>query len=183
MFSFITNPEVQLIVSNKSLPGKKKSAGDDLVSLKQVKFSERELEILKKLNKLDIKVEKSNENKSEKVSKKDKTSSFSLNEVKDLKRKLGNSCFLCDIIDNAELKLPENEFVERNPVLEKRIQRLKAQQEQVEYNSMTKNVDASRRHIPEETIAFQCKFYENLCNRDCQVTLILHTIKSELSST
>lgn len=168
--SFITNPEIQLTISNKSLPGKKKVVDGANSSSTQVKFSERELELLKKINKLETS-EKQNENKAKKSSKKDKTTTLSLQEVKDLKKQFGDSSFLCDIINSAELKLPENEFVARNPVLEKRIQRLKAQQEQVEYNSMTKNVDASRKHIPEETISYQCKFYRSLRNRASQVTL------------
>lgn len=166
MQSFIINPEVNLIVSNKSLP-KKKTAKNEKSShpssLPLVTFSQRELELLIKLN--DLKVGKSsgksstNEKKNEKQAKRDKTTSLTLQEVKELKADLGESEFLCDIIEQSELKLPENEILERNPVLEKRIQRLKAQQEQRVYNSMTKNVDSSRRYQPEETIAFQCKLH------------------------
>jgi hypothetical protein len=159
--SFITNPEIRLIISNKNIPRRKKSS--DGKSKKksepqQVKFSDRELELLLKLN--DLKVEEktsTNEVSKEKLSKNDKTTSLTLSEVKQLKEELDDSSYLCDFIELAELKLPQNDIVERNPVLEKRIQRLKAEQEQRVYNSMTKNVDSSRKHMPEETIAFQCK--------------------------
>lgn len=158
--SFIVNPEVRLIVSSKSLPNKKKSNGGiashESVAA-QVKFTERELELLRKVNELKLEKSTTKDSKKERTSKKDKTTSLTLNEVKAIKKELGDSSFLCDVIDKAELKLPENEIVERNPVLEKRIQRLKAQQEQRVYNSMTKNVDTSRKHIPDETISFQCK--------------------------
>lgn len=164
MKSFINNPEISLVVSNKSLPKKvssKNEKSSQPSSSPLVTFNHRELELLLKLN--DLKVKNSsgksstNEKKKEKQSKRDKTISLTIQEVKELKAGLEESEFLCDIIEDSELKLPENEIVERNPELEKRIQRLKAQQEQRVYNSMTKNVDSSRRFQPEETISFQCK--------------------------
>lgn len=161
--TFISNPEIQLVIGNRNLPrrakpsdGKSKRKSEAT----QVKFNDRELELLIKLNELNVeeKETSTNENRKVKLSKKDKTTSLSLSEVKQLKEELGDSSYLCDLIDIAELKLPENEIAERNPVLEKRIQRLKAEQEQRVYNSMTKNVDSSRKFMPEETISFQCKF-------------------------
>jgi len=150
-----------LIISKKFIPSNKKSK-DDKFSQKstpsQVQFSERELDLLKKVNELKIGKLSTKENKKEKQQvKRDKTSLLTLSEVKKLKEDLDDTSFLCDLIDEAELNLPENEIVERNPELEKRIQRLKARQEQTIYNSMTKNVDSSRKHIPEETISYQLK--------------------------
>lgn len=170
--SFIKNPEIGLILSNKSVPKKKKPSSDSTSqqgSL-QVQFSDREIELLKKVNDLEFHKGKTNDKK-ENVAKNSKTTSLTLKEVKDLKSALDDSNYLCDIVNGAELKLPENEIVERNPVLEKRIQRLKMQQEQRVYDSMTKNVDSSRKYQPEETISFQCKLRRNLCNRSL-VTLI-----------
>lgn len=161
--SFITNPEIQLVISKKSLPNKKKSndeTSSQSVVTKPVKFSDRELDLLRKVNELKVDETSTKEIKKDKTSKKDKTTSLSLSEVKQLKRDLDESTYLCDIIDGAELKLPQNEVVERNPVLEKRIQRLKAEQEQRVYNTMTKNVDSSRKFMPEDTISFQCKHCE-----------------------
>lgn len=158
--SFIVCPEIKLILSNKSLSGKLKSSNGKSSQRsvsEQVKFSARELELLQKLNKLEVKTS-TNENKGDKKLKKDKTTALTLSEVKGLKTELGNATYLCDVIDGADFRLPENEVVERNPVLEKRIQRLKREQEQRVYNSMTKNVDSSRKFEPEETISYQCKF-------------------------
>lgn len=164
MLGFIKTPEIQLVINSKSLPSKQK-ANDGAAShpavTKQVKFNEWELDLLKKVRELKIDEKTStttNENIAEKSSKKDKTTSLSLADVKRLKEELGEGSYLCDVIAGAQLILPENEIIARNPVLEKRIQRLKAEQEQRVYNTMTKNVDSSRRFMPEETIAFQSKF-------------------------
>jgi Endoplasmic reticulum-based factor for assembly of V-ATPase len=160
--SFIVNPEVQLLISSKSLPSKLKgstSKSSPRSVSKPVEFSERELELLIKLNETKVEKPQRNENKVEKASKKDKSKSYTLPEVKKLKEELGDATFLCDLIAGAELRLPENEVIERNPELEKRIQRLKAQQEQRVYDSMTKNVDSRRKYEPEETIAFQCELH------------------------
>ena len=162
--SFIINPEIKLVISNKNIPRNKKSKDDKCShksTLQQVKFSEREFDLLKNVN--DWKLEKlsTKENKKENHVRRDKTTSLTLVEVKQLKHDLGDTSFLCDII--AELQLPANEIVERNPVLEERIKRLKAQQENRVYNSMTKNVDSSRKFIPEETISYQCKLNIILC--------------------
>lgn len=157
--SFIVNPEIKLLISSKSTSRKPatKDASHKLTS-SQVKFSERELDLLKKVSELKLEKLSTNESTKEKHVKHGKTTALTLLELKQLKHDLGDNLFLCDIIDGAELKLPENEIKERDPELEKRIQRLKAQQEQRAYNSMTKNVDSSRKFIPEETISYQCKF-------------------------
>lgn len=56
-----------------------------------------------------------------------------------------------------ELELPVPDVAPRNPVLEKRCQRLRREQEDREYRSMTKMVDSSRYKEPEESIAYQMK--------------------------
>lgn len=163
--SFIVNPEIKLVISNKNIPRNNKSKDEKSSqnsTPSQVKFSDHERDLLKKINNLQFSKLSTKEVKKEKPrekhAKREKTTAFTLSEVKKLKEDLGDS-FLCDIISVAELQLPENEIVERNPELEARVQRLKAQQEQRVYNSMTKNVDSSRKHIPEETISYQCKFH------------------------
>ncbi|XP_062125385.1 transmembrane protein 199 [Drosophila sulfurigaster albostrigata] len=65
--------------------------------------------------------------------------------------------FLHELIESCELILPENEFKPRNPELEARCQRLREQQQNREYQKMTKNVDATLQHYPEDTIAYQLK--------------------------
>lgn len=150
--SFIVNPEIKLVVDRKILPKVTKGHTDVDGTSKRVTFSERELDLLKKVNNLDI-APQNYENKKETL-KRDKTTTLSLDELKQLK---AGGTFLCDVIDTASLVLPQNEFVERNPVLEERIQRLKRDQEQRVYNTMTKNVDTRRKYEPEETISYQCK--------------------------
>lgn len=156
-FSFIVSPEIKVNINNKNLPvnfkGKADKCSQQPIS-KQVKFSDREKEILKKLSSEEIEKLSTNESTNVKA-KKDKTTALTLPELKRLKTELAGSSFLCDVIEGANFKLPENEIVERNPELEKRVKRLMREQEQRVYNSMTKNVDSSRKFEPEETIAYQ----------------------------
>lgn len=56
-----------------------------------------------------------------------------------------------------ELELPVPNVAPRNPVLEKRCQRLRQEQDNREYRSMTKMVDSSRYKEPEESLAYQMK--------------------------
>lgn len=63
--------------------------------------------------------------------------------------------YLHELIKGSRLVLPANEFTERDPELEARCQRLKREQDDQRYRSMTKNVDCSRSYEPEETIAYQ----------------------------
>lgn len=67
--------------------------------------------------------------------------------------------YLHELVETSKLILPKNEIIERNPVLEKRCVKLRLQQEQREYNAMTKNVDNARRDIPEDSIASQSEYY------------------------
>lgn len=68
--------------------------------------------------------------------------------------------YLHELLKNCTVNLPKNIEVPRSQELEKRCQRLKAQQQNREYNKMTKNVDSIRKKYPEDTIAYQCKIYE-----------------------
>ncbi|XP_050090531.1 uncharacterized protein LOC126574390 [Anopheles aquasalis] len=65
--------------------------------------------------------------------------------------------FLHALLAGCPLVMPENPVQERNPVLEARCQLLRKQQEERDYNRMTKNVDSIRKHMPEETIGYQVK--------------------------
>ncbi|XP_035788002.1 uncharacterized protein LOC118464644 [Anopheles albimanus] len=65
--------------------------------------------------------------------------------------------FLHVLLADCPLVMPENPVQERNPVLEARCQLLRKQQEERDYNRMTKNVDSIRKHMPEETIGYQVK--------------------------
>ncbi|XP_011194749.2 transmembrane protein 199 [Zeugodacus cucurbitae] len=77
--------------------------------------------------------------------------------LKQLREKKGLDIYLSDLIENCRLHLPMNEVIERNPELEARCQRLREQQQNREYLDMTKNVDATLKYVPEDTIAYQVK--------------------------
>lgn len=70
----------------------------------------------------------------------------------------GSGEYLHELLKECQLILPQNAYIERNPVLEKRCERLRRQQEDQCYRAMTRNVDVSQAHIPDDTIAFQRKF-------------------------
>lgn len=73
------------------------------------------------------------------------------------KRKADPDCaiYLHELLQSSKLILPRNEIVERNPELEARCVKLRLQQDARRYQAMTKNVDTSKKHIPEDTIAYQ----------------------------
>ncbi|XP_030238415.1 uncharacterized protein LOC108649013 [Drosophila navojoa] len=75
----------------------------------------------------------------------------------ELRKKNITNVFLYELIESCELILPENEYKPRNPELEARCQRLRDEQQNREYHKMTKNVDATLKHIPEDTVAYQLK--------------------------
>lgn len=56
-----------------------------------------------------------------------------------------------------ELELPVPDVTPRNPVLEKRCQRLRLEQDNRDYRAMTKMVDSVRYKEPEESLAYQMK--------------------------
>lgn len=73
-----------------------------------------------------------------------------------VKRKTNESTkYLHELLAGSKLILPKNEIIERNPELEARCQRLRREQEARDYHAMTKNVDCSRQHAPDETISYQ----------------------------
>lgn len=82
-----------------------------------------------------------------------------------LREKNLTKLFLYQLVDRCELLLPENEYKPRNPVLEARCQRLREEQQNRDYQKMTKNVDATLKHHPEDTVAYQ---------RGCSVKFILY---------
>ncbi|XP_015436221.1 PREDICTED: transmembrane protein 199 [Dufourea novaeangliae] len=65
--------------------------------------------------------------------------------------------YLHDLLEAADIELPTPKVTPRNPELEARVQKLKAQQDAREYRAMTKSVDSIRRELPEDTIAYQMK--------------------------
>lgn len=65
--------------------------------------------------------------------------------------------YLHQLMEHSEIILPQNEYIERNPELEARCQRLRKEQEQRQYEQMTKNVDNSQKHRPDDSIGYQIK--------------------------
>ncbi|XP_066154769.1 uncharacterized protein [Euwallacea fornicatus] len=70
---------------------------------------------------------------------------------------VNNKIYLHELMEGSEVVLPKNEEIARNPELERRCQKLKAEQQNREYQHMTRNVDGFRKRLPEDTISYQLK--------------------------
>lgn len=151
MISFIKNPEISVILSSQV------TVRSDLTFDRiqgRIKFSKNEINILQELEKIIVAETEHELPKRKKMVKKN-AKKISL---VDLRQLMSNEKFLCDILGDYEIELPKNEIIERNPVLEERIQRLKAQQANKVYESMVRNVDSRLKQTdPTESIAFQSK--------------------------
>ncbi|KAG7189372.1 hypothetical protein KM043_017021 [Ampulex compressa] len=77
--------------------------------------------------------------------------------LKDYRESVKEKVYLHELLEGADIRLPTPKIIPRNPELEARIQKLIAQQNDRDYEAMTKGVDCTRKHIPEDTIAFQMK--------------------------
>lgn len=82
---------------------------------------------------------------------------LSVDDVRWIKDNLDLGVPLHEWLIKCEINLPKPPVIPRNPELEARIQRLKLEQQERDYQSMTKNVDASRVKYPDDTIAAQGK--------------------------
>uniref|UniRef100_A0A336LN06 CSON007390 protein n=1 Tax=Culicoides sonorensis TaxID=179676 RepID=A0A336LN06_CULSO len=69
----------------------------------------------------------------------------------------GDTPYLNELLEGSDVILPENEYLERNPVLEERCRKLRKEQEQREYEKMTKNVDSVRKRNPDDSIGYQIR--------------------------
>ncbi|XP_063616890.1 uncharacterized protein LOC134790063 [Cydia splendana] len=65
--------------------------------------------------------------------------------------------YLHELMEGVHIEMPENSVIKRNPVLEQRCVKLRAQQEARDYRKMTKGVDNVRIRFPDDSIAFQLK--------------------------
>lgn len=65
--------------------------------------------------------------------------------------------YLHELMEGSYVVLPENSKIPRNAELEKRCEKLRASQQNLEYSNMTKNVDSIRKRHPEDTISYQSK--------------------------
>lgn len=234
---YIQDPTIRLKPSEKlcefiSSLGEEKSLPENILKIYQIyskdksskgttdkdipleSFNEKEIEILKKLNKstnlefgqansiesdsesdsdeesdeeiesLDSKPKNKHETKKLKekqITKLKSTLTIDLKDLKWLNKAIKDrrdsddkfDLYLHELIETSKLILPKNETIERNPVLEKRCAKLRLQQEQREYNAMTKNVDNARREIPEDSIASQSKFFHFHCFNESNFFLLL----------
>ncbi|CAB3240349.1 unnamed protein product [Arctia plantaginis] len=68
-----------------------------------------------------------------------------------------NVPYLHTLLEGSQIETPGNEILKRNPVLEARCVKLRAQQEAREYRKMTKSVDNVRMRFPEDSISYQLK--------------------------
>lgn len=131
----------------------------DLEYLKDFKVNEKDLqEVLKSLE-----IHYDDDEEDEKEEKK-KPHTLTLTDLKFLnkilleKRKTSEDIpYLHELLENSKIFLPKNEVIPRNPELEARCQKLREEQQNREYRNMTKDVDSVRRHLPEDTIAYQLK--------------------------
>ncbi|XP_078036607.1 vacuolar ATPase assembly protein VMA12 [Augochlora pura] len=77
--------------------------------------------------------------------------------LEDYRRTKKENVYLHELLEETDIKLPTPKVTPRNPELEARIKKLKAQQDAREYQAMTKNVDSVRKNYPEDTISYQMK--------------------------
>ncbi|KAH9631489.1 hypothetical protein HF086_004650 [Spodoptera exigua] len=68
-----------------------------------------------------------------------------------------NVPYLHVLLEGSSIETPENQVLPRDPVLEARCVKLRAQQEAREYRKMTKSVDNVRMKFPEDSISYQLK--------------------------
>lgn len=66
--------------------------------------------------------------------------------------------YLHILLEGSYIETPQNKLLKRNPDLEARCVKLRAQQEAREYRQMTKSVDNVRMRFPEDSISYQCKY-------------------------
>lgn len=70
--------------------------------------------------------------------------------------------YLHALLERSYIETPQNKILKRNPDLEARCVKLRAQQEAREYRQMTKGVDNVRMRFPEDSISYQCKYFSAL---------------------
>ena len=88
---------------------------------------------------------------------------LSIEDIKWLKsfiaeKKQDEKVYIHELLEGVDVILPQPKVTPRNPELEARVKKLKAQQQNRDYKAMTKSVDSLRKHLPEDSFAFQSKF-------------------------
>ncbi|XP_018059133.1 PREDICTED: transmembrane protein 199 [Atta colombica] len=77
--------------------------------------------------------------------------------LKENRKTATKKIYLHELFDDSDVILPTPKETPRNPELEARIQKLAAQQNNREYQAMTKSIDSSRKFLPEDSVAYQMK--------------------------
>lgn len=78
-------------------------------------------------------------------------------QIRNRNRQTDDKIYLHDMLKSCAINLPKNVEIPRSAELERRCQKLKAQQQNREYSKMTKNVDNMRKKLPEDTVSYQLK--------------------------
>uniref|UniRef100_A0A1B6CK42 Uncharacterized protein n=1 Tax=Clastoptera arizonana TaxID=38151 RepID=A0A1B6CK42_9HEMI len=86
---------------------------------------------------------------------------LTVEDIKWLKSNLKLKTPLHELLSTWVLDLPQPSVIPRNPELEARIQRLKLEQLERDYQSMTKNVDNFRSLLPDDSIGSQSLYIFN----------------------
>ncbi|CAK9807108.1 Transmembrane protein 199 [Anthophora plagiata] len=79
------------------------------------------------------------------------------NYLKEYRITEAKNIYLHELLEKDDIRLPTPKLTPRNPELEARTQKLKAQQDAIRYRAMTKNVDNTIMKLPEDTISYQMK--------------------------
>ena len=71
-----------------------------------------------------------------------------------------------ELISECEISLPQPQYPPRDPVLEARCKKLRAQQAEREYQKMTSNIDSGNhglnKHNDTDSFSHQSKIYKSL---------------------
>lgn len=112
----------------------------------------------KKINSLSEKNPPADLKRKLKDSERDKSAlKLTVAEVRWVKENVQLECPVHEWLRRCHIELPEPPVIPRNPELEARVQRLRLEQQERDYQNMTRNVDNSRAKLPDESIASQCK--------------------------
>ncbi|KRY14329.1 EH domain-containing protein 1 [Trichinella patagoniensis] len=105
--------------------------------------------------------------------------SCTLRVLKLLKRRFPSEVSICKWLQSGDIILPTLPKRERNPELEARIQKLKKEQEQREYDRMTSNVDVVQLHRQRNKFG---SFQQDLAILNRQLIIILNTLLTVICS-
>uniref|UniRef100_A0A1B6KIT6 Endoplasmic reticulum-based factor for assembly of V-ATPase n=1 Tax=Graphocephala atropunctata TaxID=36148 RepID=A0A1B6KIT6_9HEMI len=82
---------------------------------------------------------------------------LTVSEVRWIRENVKLDVALHEWLGRCRIELPEPPVIPRNPELEARVQRLKLEQQERDYQNMTRNVDTVRSKYPDDSIASQVK--------------------------